>query len=183
MLAPLLMTSTLTLLSAADGHAELWAELADGQRRQAPTVQLAQASPPGPDAGHRPPPALPHGPDRGPGMPPGPPWLRGLALTEAQQDKVFAILHAQMPALRERMRELHKAREALQQAARTDRFDEARATALADAVSRATAAVELMRARSDAAIWQVLTPEQRRQVSEMPTRPHHGGPMPERAPR
>jgi len=180
MLAQVLLTSSLIAMPAAERHAQVWAELTAADRAAASVTRLAQAMPPPPEPGR----PLPPGPDGFGGMPPGPPWLRGLALTESQQDKVFAIAHGQMPALRERFRELRRAHEELRTVARAERFDEARATALADSIAKATAAIELTRARSDAAIWQVLTPEQRRQVGEMPPRAPHDGPHPERgAPR
>lgn len=152
-------------------------------------MQLAQAGPPG---GNPPPPPMfrpgdgpPHfGPPQGFGdHPHGPPYLRGLALTEAQQDRIFEILHAQAPLLRQRMRELGKAREELRTLAHADTFDEARATAAADASGRAAAAIALIHARSDAAIWQVLTPEQRMQVTERPGPPGMPPPGAMRPPR
>ena len=130
--------------------------------------------PPGPPGmhGHH----GPDGPFGGPMM--GMPFLRGLSLSDAQQDKVFEIMHAQAPALRLRGREVRQSREALFALARSERFDDAKATALADTGARAASQIALMRARSAAAVWQVLTPEQRKQADEMAARrgmPRDGG--------
>ena len=197
----MLLTPLLAAVVAADQHADMWAEtVAQAQvfetvqttaatTHSAP-LQLAQAGLPGDG---RPPPMPMYRPGDGPAHmgpahmgpppgfgdhPPGPPFLRGLELTEAQQDKVFEVMHAQAPLLRQRMRELHKAHEELHALSRAERFDEARATAAADASARAAAAIALIHAHSEAAIWQALTPEQRKQAIEMSPRPYDGPPMP-----
>jgi len=55
----------------------------------------------------------------------------GLKLSEDQQDKVFAILHAAAPAMREQSKAVHKAREALHDVGRTPQFDSGNAGNLA----------------------------------------------------
>jgi Spy/CpxP family protein refolding chaperone len=97
---------------------------------------------------------------------PAPMFMQGVPLDEAQQDKVFAIMHAQEPVLREQAKAQRKARESLRAMAVSGQFDEARAAALAQAEARAIAAIELQRARSDAQLFALLTPEQRRQATE-----------------
>jgi Spy/CpxP family protein refolding chaperone len=92
--------------------------------------------------------------------------VHGVQLDEAQQDKVFAIMHAQEPLLREQAKAERKAHEALRAMAASGQFDEARAAALAQAAAKAMAAIDLQRARSDAQIFALLTPEQRRQAAE-----------------
>jgi Spy/CpxP family protein refolding chaperone len=99
-----------------------------------------------------------------------PKFLRGVQLDEAQQDKVFAIMHAQEPLLREQFKAEHHAHEALRALAVSGRFDDARASALAEEASKANAAATLQRARSAAQIYALLTPEQRRKAAE--GRPH-----------
>ena len=89
--------------------------------------------------------------------------LRDVALTEAQEDKLFAIGHALAPQQREQEREARKAHEALRALADSGQFDEARAASLAQAEGNAVAALALLRARADAQVLAVLTPEQRKQ--------------------
>jgi Spy/CpxP family protein refolding chaperone len=117
--------------------------------------------------------AGPHGPQRmGP-----PPFLHGLNLTEAQQDKVFAILHSQAPYLREQDKALHKAREALHALASAAQYDDAKAASQAQAAAQAMANLELSRVRTDQKLLAVLTAEQRKQVEQRLAA------MPQRGPR
>jgi protein CpxP len=96
----------------------------------------------------------------------GPMFLHGVVLDEAQQDKVFAIVHAQEPQMREQGKAARHAREALRSMATTGQFDDAKAAALAQAGAKAMAAMALQRARTDAQIYALLSPEQRRQAAE-----------------
>ncbi len=115
-------------------------------------------------------------PGRGPGGPRGggapafgqgePPFLRGLDLTEAQQDKVFAILHGQVPYLREQARAHEKAERALFALHGAAKFDDAAAVKLAQASAQAMANITLQHLRTEQKVLAVLTPEQRRQVDE-----------------
>lgn len=96
-----------------------------------------------------------------------PPYLRGLNLSEAQRDKVFAILHAQAPAMRDKVKAVHRAEADLRGLAMSPDFSEARARSLADASGRAMAEMTLARVATDRQVLAVLTPEQRQQVAEM----------------
>lgn len=135
----------------------------------APAV-LAQAMPPadGPDAGpgFEQPDARAAGPfgGLGEGMHGGPPFLRGLDLSEEQQDRVFAILHAQAPKRRTLDKAERKAFQALRDLARAPQLDEARASASAQALGQAIADQELLRLQTGAQIKAVLTSAQRAQL-------------------
>lgn len=89
--------------------------------------------------------------------------LRGVELTEAQEDKLFAIVHALEPQRRQHERDARKAHEALRTLADSGQFDESKAAALAQAEGRAVSALALQRARADAQILAILTAEQRKQ--------------------
>ncbi|WP_296945708.1 Spy/CpxP family protein refolding chaperone [uncultured Massilia sp.] len=162
-------------LAAALLAASFAAALAAGlPAHAAPGATPADAAPPpagfdphgGPDGG-------PHGaPYGGPGAFGGPGWdgpgpgmpfghLHGLALSEAQQDKLFAILHAQAPQRRDQQKAVRKAADGLRELGRAERFDEARAAALSRDLGQAVAAEALLRARTEAQVLAVLTPEQR----------------------
>lgn len=111
----------------------------------------------------------------GPGMPfhGGMPPLHGLKLTEAQQDKLFNIMHAQEPQRRDHGKAIRKAEDALHELGRADRFDDAKASALSRDLGQAVAADALLEARTQAQILAVLTPEQRAEMHER----HEHGPM------
>ncbi len=98
---------------------------------------------------------------------PGPALLRGLKLTEEQEDKVFAIIHAQQPQLREQMKVLRKAREALQAMHFSAQYDDSKAKSLADAIARATSDSILLRLRGEQQIYALLTAEQRKRLEDM----------------
>jgi Spy/CpxP family protein refolding chaperone len=111
--------------------------------------------------GHQGPPG---GPDRGrgshlqrgwPGLPPG------ADLSEAQQQKAFALRHAAEPLMFEQNAQVRKAHDALRRLADTSPFDEARASAAANALGSATSALALNHARLAAQMTALLTPEQR----------------------
>lgn len=95
------------------------------------------------------------------GRPHGARDFPGPELSEAQQDKLFAIHHAMEPQLREQERAARKAHDALRELAASGQFDEAKASALAQAEGKAVAAIALLRAKADAQRAAVLTPEQR----------------------
>jgi Spy/CpxP family protein refolding chaperone len=107
-----------------------------------------------------------HGPGApGPDMPFGRmPPLHGLKLSEAQEDKLFAIMHAQAPQRRENDKAIRKAHDALRDLGRADRFDDAKAGAVARDLGQAVAAEALLQARTEAQALAVLTPEQREQM-------------------
>lgn len=132
----------------------------------APAV-LAQPMPPG-DPGFE----QQDGPGDGPRGPGGPiergvpPFLRGLDLSEAQQDRVFAILHAEVPKQRALEKAERKAGEALRELGRAPELDQARASASAQALGQAIADQEMLRLQTGAELMAVLTPQQRAQLDQ-----------------
>lgn len=138
---------------------------------------LAQAQ----DAPRPAPPAGPPGlPQERPGPRPfghggadaAPPYLRGLDLSEAQRDRLFAVLHAQAPLLREQHKLARNAHEALHALAASDKFDEAKGAALAQSAGQAMARIALQHARTEQQIMALLTPPQRKQLEQR----EQGGP-------
>jgi Spy/CpxP family protein refolding chaperone len=96
----------------------------------------------------------------------GMPFLHGVQLSETQQDRVFAIMHAQAPTQRELEKKIRVAHEALRSAGGAAQFDEAGASAQAQALGQAVAAEALLRARTEAQVYAVLTPEQRERAGK-----------------
>lgn len=126
----------------------------------------AQTSPPMPMG------APPAGEHRGP--PPGMPMLpelRGVKLSEAQQDKVFLIMHEQAAAFYEAMKTAQRADADLHALSLAPNFDVVRARALAEAAGKAQAEIAFLHASTTARIFALLTPEQRRPQPEEGRRP------------
>lgn len=96
----------------------------------------------------------------------GPRYLRGLNLTDEQQDKIFNLMYAQAPAMRAKMKDLREARSNLEALTRAPSYDEAKVRALTDKAATAMAEMARMHARTEYQIYQLLTPEQRQQLSE-----------------
>lgn len=118
-----------------------------------------------------------HGPGMGPmagmhGMHGGPMVIPGVELSEAQRDKVFAIMHGQAPQMHEQMKAVHKAHDALRELGKSGAFDEARATALSQQLGAAVAATAMQHARVRAQVHSLLTPEQRKQADAAMARRH-----------
>ena len=88
-------------------------------------------------------------------------FVRGLHLTDAQDDQIFKILHDSAPALRERMKILRPAREELDRLIRADAFDAERAREIANTQAQAIAEVARLRAETMHRIRAILSPEQR----------------------
>jgi Spy/CpxP family protein refolding chaperone len=102
--------------------------------------------------------ALPHG-----GLTP---HLRGIELSEAQQDKLFALLHERAPRERELGKAAAKARENLRRLASADFFDGKQAQAFAASHGQALGQLALMQAEFDVKLRALLTPEQRKQIDQ-----------------
>ena len=147
-----------------------------------PIVASAQSAP----AGGPPQSPVAEAPHGGPGMPPMhggeqrgngphggdqfgmplPPELHGVALTDAQQDKVFQIMYKQAPALREAMKKERHAHDDLQALILAPNFDESRARSLADSAGKAHGEMALLHATAQSQIQALLTPAQRQQIEE-----------------
>ena len=111
------------------------------------------------------------GPGNGP-PPPGdhqwgepPAVLRGIALSDEQQDRVFGILYAAAPAIHDQQKALRRAREALDNLITTVPYEETRANVLSDALARAEGHLAMLRARTDHEIYQLLTAQQQAHIA------------------
>lgn len=93
--------------------------------------------------------------------------LHRLDLSEAQQDKIFDIMHAQAPAMRDQMKVLRKAETELKTLKTAPDYSEAKAKTLIDSIASQRAAMDLSRLQAERKVMDVLTPEQRKQLAEM----------------
>lgn len=101
-----------------------------------------------------------------------PPFLRGLDLSEQQQDKVFELLHKQAPAMHDNAKALKAAHEELRTLAQAPTFNAAAAKQAADKVGQAEAAMVLLHVQTDVQLRALLTPAQREELNK---RPRHDG--------
>lgn len=97
-----------------------------------------------------------------------PPFLRGLDLTEQQQDQVFELLHKQAPAMHDNAKALKAAHEELRTLAQAQTFNAAGAKQAADKVGQAEAAMALLHAQTDVQLRALLTPAQRDELNKRP---------------
>lgn len=93
--------------------------------------------------------------------------LRALDLTEAQRDKIFGIMHAQAPTMRDKHKAIRKAREELRTLAHGDGFDAGKARAASDTLGKAVSEMALLRAQTHAQVHAVLTPDQRKKAEAL----------------
>ena len=93
-----------------------------------------------------------------------PHFLRGIALTSEQEDKIFALHHAEVPKVREQMKQRHALHQELNQVSQAAQFDEAKAKAITDKLANLEKEGALNRARTENKVLAVLTPEQREQA-------------------
>ncbi|MCB5187168.1 Spy/CpxP family protein refolding chaperone [Methylobacillus caricis] len=143
------------------------------------TFNLAQAEPGTlPAHGHDAPPYI-DGHQNNPGFPGLPPHFSSVDLTEAQQDKIFDILHAQAPAVRNNFKQQHKLREALVKLGDAADFDQKKARILADQLGKLIADSILNRAGTEASIKALLTPDQLAKLEQAKAHIHfHHDPRP-----
>ncbi|HYD60919.1 MAG TPA: Spy/CpxP family protein refolding chaperone [Noviherbaspirillum sp.] len=132
----------------------------------APFLVSAQPMPPGP----------PHGMPAPGGSERLPPYLHSIHLDETQRDKIFTLMHAQAPQLRELEKTRMKAQQELAELAMSGQFSESKAKKAADTLARATADIALTRARVDSQIVALLTPEQRSRLEQQRKAAEHGRP-------
>ena len=96
-----------------------------------------------------------------------PPYLHSLNLSEAQRDKVFEIMHGQAPAMRDKGKAVRNAEEALRGLARSPDYSEAKARELSDGAAKAMAEMALAHLKVERQVYEIMTPEQRKQLAEM----------------
>jgi Spy/CpxP family protein refolding chaperone len=98
--------------------------------------------------------------------------LRGLHLTEAQRDQVFALRHEQAPKMREQGKVVRDAYRELRTLTMSDGYDDAKAKAISERGAQAIAQMAQLRAHTGNEIYKLLTPEQRQKLAD---RAAHGG--------
>jgi Spy/CpxP family protein refolding chaperone len=90
-----------------------------------------------------------------------PHYLHGLELTQTQKDQLFALRHEQAPILREQQKQRHALHQALRETSQAQAFDDAKAQEIASGLANLERDQLLMRARTQARILALITPQQR----------------------
>jgi Spy/CpxP family protein refolding chaperone len=98
-----------------------------------------------------------------------PPYLVALNLSEAQQDKVFELMHSQMPKARQAEKQRHQLMGELQKLSNASSYDEAKVKQISEKLAIIEKEGVLNRATTNHQVYQILTPEQRKQLDEMKT--------------
>ncbi|WP_052184965.1 Spy/CpxP family protein refolding chaperone [Methylotenera sp. N17] len=93
-----------------------------------------------------------------------PHFLHGITLTSEQEDKIFALNHAEVPKVRDQIKQRQQLHQELRQVSQAPQFDEAKAKAIADKLATLEKDGALNRARTENKVLAVLTPEQREQA-------------------
>ena len=93
-----------------------------------------------------------------------PPHLKQLNLSQTQQDQIFKIMHDAVPAIRDQHIARKNIHDELYNLAQAERFDDAKAQQLADQLAKLEKDGTLNRARTEAKIFALLTPEQRQKA-------------------
>jgi Spy/CpxP family protein refolding chaperone len=93
--------------------------------------------------------------------------LRLLELSEEQREQVRTLMEENRGAARGQRSRMRAAREALAEAVSSAEVDEDRIRTLTAEVGRLTGDAAVRRARTYAAVWQILTPEQRERAEEI----------------
>ncbi|MCB5184586.1 Spy/CpxP family protein refolding chaperone [Methylobacillus gramineus] len=109
-----------------------------------------------------------------------PPHLSGLDLNEVQQDRIFVLLHAQAPAIRDNFKQQHKLREALNKQASGSDVDQKKIRLLAEQLGKLIADSIVTRVNTEVSIKALLTPDQLAKWEQVQTRTH--GPREQRPP-
>lgn len=93
--------------------------------------------------------------------------LRALNLSNEQEDKVFAILHAQQPKLHENDKVLSNNMKELRELKTGKPFDQSKAENLTRGIGQAIASNMMIHIQGDQDIYQILTAEQRKKLDAM----------------
>lgn len=93
-----------------------------------------------------------------------PHYLHGITLTSEQEDKIFALNHAEVPKVREQLKQRQQLHQELRQVSQAAQFDEAKAKTITDKLATLEKDSALNRARTENKVLTVLTPEQREQA-------------------
>ena len=97
-----------------------------------------------------------------------------LDLSDVQQDKIIALVHPQLPVIWKMEKQRHQLLEELHGLGSTDKFDESKANEIAGKLASIEKESIYNHAKTDSQIFAILTPEQRKKLSEHKPYPEAG---------
>jgi Spy/CpxP family protein refolding chaperone len=103
-----------------------------------------------------------------------PPHLAALNLSETQQDKMFELMHSQVPKARQADKQRQQLTAELHKLSNSVSYDEAKAKQISEKLAVIEKEYVLNRAAINHQVYQILTPEQRKQLDEMKTNYEEG---------
>jgi len=92
---------------------------------------------------------------------------RYLNLSDSQKTQVKQLMAAQKPAMEPLMQQEHQGHLQMTQLVQSGSFDETKAQTIAASLSQTSAQIMVQKAKLDAQIFQVLTPEQRSKMTQL----------------
>lgn len=95
-----------------------------------------------------------------------PPHLRGLKLSAAQEDKIFAMFHAEMPKIHEAMKARQNLYTELRSLGKAEPYNESQVRALAENLAALERDFVINKTRMDNKVYGLLSPEQRAQLEK-----------------
>lgn len=93
-----------------------------------------------------------------------PPYLLGVQLTDPQKDQIFTLIHAQVPVMREHHKQEIVLKKEIYEVTSAEKFDDAKVQQIATQLATLERDKILNRARNQAKVFDLLTPEQRTQA-------------------
>jgi len=103
-----------------------------------------------------------------------PSHLAALSLSETQQDKVFELMHSQVPKARQAEKQRQQLHVDLNKLSNSGSYDEAKAKQISEKLATIEKEHVLNRAATNHQIYQILTPEQRKRLDEVKTNHEEG---------
>lgn len=97
---------------------------------------------------------------------PIPPYLKKLNLTDEQKGKIESLVQNQAQVMHDKIKVMHEAKMELRHIPMSSEYDEAKVKALSESSAKEMAEIAELHARTDHQIYQLLTPEQRKQMEE-----------------
>lgn len=95
-----------------------------------------------------------------------PPYLKNLNLTKEQKGKIESLVKNEVQVMRDKIKLMRKARLDIRHISMSTQYEESKVKSLSESSAKEMAEMTELHARTDNQIYQLLTPEQRKQMEE-----------------